>query len=151
MRPVPVVPFALLSGLLLGACAGYMKKPEQGLEGAFLTYGPPREQVDCAPFKTQVEKDDCRRMNGRVVEEPLQAAIKVRNLQTGENHALTLDAGGAYRASLVPGEYTVCLEGECSDPITVRRGEFVRYGQRLPRPQEPATAAPADSAVSKSP
>jgi hypothetical protein len=151
MRLLPIAPLALLSCILLGACAGYLKKPEQGLEGAFLTYGPPREQVDCAPFKTRVEKDDCRRMNERVVEEPLQAAIKVRNLQTGEIRAVTLDAGGAYRASLVPGEYAVCLEGECSDPITVRRGEFVRYGQRLPRPAEPASAVPTDSAVSKSP
>lgn len=151
MRPIPIAPLALLSCILLGACAGHMKNPQQGLEGAFLTYGPPREQVDCAPFRTQMEKDDCLRMNERVVEEPLQAAIKVRNLQTGEIHAVALDARGAYRASLVPGEYAVCLEGECSDPITVRRGRFVRYGQRLPRAEEPASAAPADSAVSKNP
>jgi hypothetical protein len=151
MRAIPLPPSALLAGLLLGACAGHMKKPEQGLEGAFLAYGPPREQVDCAPFKTQMEKDDCRRMNERVVEEPLGATIKIRDLQTGEIRAVALDAEGAYRAVLAPGDYAVCLEGECSDPITVPMGGFVRYGQRLPRSQEAASAAPTDSAKSAGP
>lgn len=151
MPAAPHRPAALLAALLLGACAGGMKNTEQGLEGSFLTYGPPREQVDCSPFKTQMEKDDCRRMNERVVEEPLKATIRIRDLQTGESRAVTLDAGGSYRAVLSPGEYAVCLEGECSDPITVRMGRFVRYGQRLPRPEEAAPVEPADSAVPAAP
>jgi hypothetical protein len=110
-----------------------MKKPEQGIYGAFLTYGPPTELADCAPFQTQMEKDDCRRMNERVFEELLKASIKVRNLQTGETVQVTLDPQGEYRVQLVPGEYEVCVNGECSDPMTVRMGDFLRYGQRLPR------------------
>lgn len=143
----PSRPAALLLAAILAGCAGRMGKPEQGIHGTFRTYGPPGERIDCAPFKTQMEKDDCRRMNERVVEEPLQASITIRNLQTREARSIQLDAEGSYRAVLAPGEYEVCLEGECSDPLTVRMGAFVPYGQRLPRaaPAPPAKAPAADS------
>jgi hypothetical protein len=134
---------ALLSVFLPGAaCTGAMKKPEQGIYGTFLTYGPPRELADCTPFKTQFEIDECRRANERVIEEPHQAEIKIRNLQTGAVSKTSLDPQGAYRVVLDPGEYEVCVAGECSDPMTVRMNDFVTYGQRLPR----ASAAPADTA-----
>lgn len=142
MHLVPI----LLAGFLLGACAKQMRKPEQGLYGSFQTYGPPKEKVDCTPFRTQMEKDDCRRMNERVIEEPLKATIMIRNLQTRETQKVELDTEGAYRVTVTPGEYEVCVEGECSDPMTVRMGNFVPYGQRLPRAAvESAGKAPADS------
>lgn len=139
---------ALLAFLPLG-CMQHMHKPSQGIYGTFQTYGPPREQADCAPFKTQMEKDDCRRMNQRVIEEPYRAVIKIRNLQTREVLSVPLDSSGAYRAVVDPGEYEVCVEGECSDPMTVRMNAFVPYGQRLPRPSPEAEKAKADSAGKK--
>ena len=126
-------------------CSGTMKKPEQGIHGTFLTYGPPRELADCTPFKTQFEIYECRRANERVIEEPYQAEIKIRNLQTGAVHKTSLDPQGAYRVALDPGEYEVCVAGECSDPMTVRMNAFMTYGQRLPRAAEAPTAQ-ADTA-----
>jgi hypothetical protein len=135
---------AFAAACLPGCMMKRMHHPDQGIHGTFLTYGPPRDLVDCSPFKTQFEKDDCRRLNERVIEEPHQALIKIRNLQTGEVSQVQLDAQGSYRASLAPGEYEVCVEGECSDPMTVRMNTFIPYGQRLPRPGV-AGKAPADS------
>jgi hypothetical protein len=120
-----------------------MKKPEQGLAGRFLTYGPPHVLADCGKFVTQADKDSCRHENQRVVEEPYQAVIRIRNLSTGETQKVALDAAGAYRVVLIPGQYEVCLEGECSDPLEVRIGNFSTYGQRLPRPE--TGKAPADT------
>lgn len=142
-RTLAAAAAAFLSAFLQGAaCSGALKKPEQGIHGTFLTYGPPRELADCTPFKTQFEIDECRRANERVIEEPYQAVIKIRNLQTGAVSKTSLDPQGAYRVALDPGEYEVCVEGECSDPMTVRMNAFMTYGQRLPR----ASAAPADTA-----
>lgn len=142
---------ALSAGMLLSGCIKNMKPPEQGIYGTFKTYGPPKEQVDCTPFKTQMEKDECRRMNNRVIEEPHQATIKVRNLQTREIQSVQLDADGSYRILVTPGEYEVCLEGECSDPMTVRMGAFVPYGQNLPRAAPaPAGKAPAADTLGRS-
>lgn len=141
--------FLLFSALLASGCMRHMHKPSQGIYGTFRTYGPPREQVDCTPFRTQMEKDDCRRMNQRVIEEPHRAVIRIRNLQTREVLSVPLDSAGAYRAVVDPGEYEVCVEGECSDPITVRMNAFVPYGQRLPRPTPEAEKAQADSLEKK--
>lgn len=137
---------ACLGAFLQGAsCARNMNKPAQGIYGTFLTYGPPKEQADCTPFKTQFEKDECRHANERVIEEPLQAVIKIRNLQTGAVESVALDPQGSYRVSVDPGEYAVCVQGECSDPMTVRLNAYVTYGQRLPRTVE----APADTVQRK--
>jgi hypothetical protein len=137
----------LAAACLLAACGGSMKKPEQGLAGRFLTYGPPHVQSDCSKLVTQADKDSCRHGNERVVEEPYQAVIGIRNLGTGEIQKIPLDPEGAYRVVLIPGQYEVCVEGECSDPLEVRMGAFTTYGQRLPRHEEskaPAkTGAPA--------
>lgn len=119
--------------LLTGCAKDMMRKPEQGIYGTFLAYGPPRDPIDCAPMKTQMEKDECRRFNSRLIEEPHQAQIKVRNLQTGDIQSVPLDAAGKYKVKVDPGEYEVCVEGECSDPIPVKMNSFVTYGQRLPR------------------
>jgi hypothetical protein len=136
--------------LTIGCAKQMMHKPEQGIYGTFLTYGPLRDTIDCTPMKTQMEKDECRRFNGRIVEEPYQATIKVRNLQTGEVQSVQLDGTGSYRLKMDPGEYEVCVEGECSDPITVKMNAFVTYGQRLPRPADPAKAGASDPAKRKS-
>lgn len=138
---------ALAAGGLPGCTTKGMRKPDQGIQGTFLNYGPPRELADCTPFKTQFEMDDCRRLNERVIEEPHQALIRIRNLQTGETSQVQLDAQGSYKVSLAPGEYEVCVDGECSDPMTVRMNHFIPYGQRLPRPgsAEAPGQAPADS------
>ena len=144
MIPSRLAPLAVaVAALLLVACAGQMKKPEQGIYGTFQTYGPPKEKADCTPFKTQLEKDDCRKMNERVIEEPFQATIRVHNLQTLEIQNAQLDAEGSYRVVVTPGEYEVCVEGECSDPMTVRMGRFIPYGQRLPRAAPEADGKPA--------
>ena len=121
---------------LLAACAGSMtmKKPEQGIAGAFSTYGPPAEIADCTPFVTQAEKDSCRHGNQRVIEEPFQGTLKIRNLDTRKIVEQQLDAQGAYRTLLEPGAYEICIKDECSDPLEVRMGKFATYGQRLPRP-----------------
>jgi hypothetical protein len=125
----------LCAAFLLAACGGTMgiKKPEQGLAGAFITYGPP-EQIDCAPRVTQAEKDSCKRENQRVIEEPFQGTLTIRNLGTREKVEQALDSEGKFRVLLDPGQYEVCLNGECSDPLEVRMGRFATYGQRLPRP-----------------
>ncbi len=131
------VPAASLSG-----CGGAlaMKPPEQGLQGAFITYGPPAVLADCAPLKTQFQKDSCRHDNERVLEEPYQGSIVIRNVATRNAVNQTLDAQGSYRTLLEPGTYEVCLNGECSDPIEVRMRGFSTYGQRLPRPAGNASA-----------
>lgn len=140
---------ALLGVFLQGSsCSGQLKGTEQGIYGTFLTYGPPHELADCTPFKTQFEIDECRRANERVIEEPYQAEIKIRNLETGEVRKLDLDAQGAYRANLAPGEYEVCVQGECSDPMTVRLNVFTTYGQRLPRAGRSGDNGPAAGAPS---
>jgi hypothetical protein len=127
---------------LVAACGGSMKKPEQGLAGRFLTYGPPHVQTDCSKLVTQADKDSCRHGNERVVEEPYQAVIRIRNLTTGETRKVALDPQGAYRVILIPDQYEVCVEEECSDPLEVRIGAFTTYGQRLPRHEE--SKAPAN-------
>jgi hypothetical protein len=137
------------SAAALAGCGGSfaMKKPEQGISGTFTTYGPPRVLADCAPLKTQFQKDSCRHENERVVEEPYQGELVIRNVETRQALRQTLDAQGAYRALLDPGPYEVCVDGDCSDPIEVRMGEFATYGQRLPRPAA-GEKAPAAKAVS---
>ena len=146
-RPFPLGLLAALAALGSSGCTLMrMHKPDQGIHGTFLTYGPPHELADCSSFKTQFEKDDCRRLNERVIEEPHQALIKIRNLQTGALSQVELDVLGSYRMSLPPGEYEVCVGGECSDPMTVRMNHFIPYGQRLPRAAAAAQPpAPADS------
>ena len=129
----------------LAACAGSLsgKSPQGGMAGTFITYGPPAVLADCAPLKTQFQKDSCRHENERVVEEPYQGTLIIRNVSTRKAVEQALDAQGAYRLSLEPGTYEVCLNGECSDPIEVRAGSFATYGQRLPRPAAAAkTASP---------
>ena len=129
---------AMASGaaLLLAACGGSMtmKKPEQGMAGAFSVYGPPEILMDCAPKVTQAEKDSCRHENQRVIEEPWRGSLTVRNLDTRKAINLTTDAEGKYRVNLDPGAYEVCVEGECSDPLEIRMGKWATYGSRLPRP-----------------
>jgi hypothetical protein len=149
LRSIPGPLLAALSTALLAGCMKQMHRPDQGIYGTFQTYGPPRDLADCTPFKTQFEKDDCRRMNERVIEEPYQALIKIRNLETGELSQIQLDARGSYKASLAPGEYEVCVEGGCSDPLTVRMNRYIPYGQRLPRPTA-EDKTPADSLKRKS-
>lgn len=126
---------------LLAACGGSMtmKKPEQGLAGAFSVYGPPEVLVDCAPMVTQAAKDSCRHDNQRVVEEPWRGSLTVRNLETRKAVTLSPDAEGKYRLNLDPGAYEVCVEGECSDPLEIRMGKWATYGSRLPRPAAAAT------------
>lgn len=151
MLSVPYRPFLLLvPALLLGACAQSLRKPEQGIAGTFLAYGPPRDTIACEPLKTQPERDECRRANSRVVEEPHRASIAIRNLQTREVRRTDLDAQGSYKVLLDPGEYEVCVRGEmeCSDPLTVKVGDWVTYGQRLPREADSA-AAPAATVPGK--
>jgi hypothetical protein len=130
-----VLVMPVLAAMLAG-CAGSfsMKPPEQGLQGVFTMYGPLPRLADCAPLKTQFQKDSCRHDNERVVEEPYQATLSIRNVATRRAVEQTLDAQGAYRVLLEPGTYEVCLKGECSDPIEVRLRSFSTYGQRLPRP-----------------
>jgi RNA polymerase subunit RPABC4/transcription elongation factor Spt4 len=130
--------------LLLAACGGSMtmKKPEQGLAGAFSVYGPPETLVDCAPKVTQADKDSCRRENQRVIEEPWRGTIIIRKLDTREKVAQAMDAEGKYRVQLDPGAYEVCVGDECSDPLDIRMGKWATYGSRLPRP----AAAKADTA-----
>jgi hypothetical protein len=123
-----------------------MKKSEQGLFGTFTTYGPPPVIANCEPLVTQAEKDSCKRDNQRVIEEPFQSEILIRNLGTRESVKTTLDANGAYRVELLPGTYEVCLKEECSDPLEVRVRKFSTYGQRLPRPLAEVSRAPADTA-----
>ena len=114
----------------------------------FITYGPPAVLADCTPFKTQFAKDSCRHENERVVEEPYQGSLVIRNVETRAKVEQVLDAQGSYRVLLDPGTYEVCLQGECSDPIEVRMGSFATYGQRLPRPAAGNSgAAKADTAA----
>ncbi|MDB5103241.1 MAG: hypothetical protein JWP91_930 [Fibrobacteres bacterium] len=117
-----------------------MKKSDQGIFGTFTTYGPPAVMANCEPLRTQAEKDSCKRDNQRVIEEPFQAEIVIRNVGTRESVRMSLDAQGSFRAELLPGTYEVCVNGECSDPLDVRPGKFSTYGQRLPR-------APAESSL----
>lgn len=130
---------AILSVAFLGACAGGMKmhKPEQGLFGTFTTYGLTQEILDCTSKVTQFEKDSCRKENERVVEEPYHGSFKIRNLTTSETKDVELDSKGDFRIPLIPGEYEVCVKGECSDPIEIRMGVYSTYGQRIPRAGEP--------------
>jgi hypothetical protein len=125
-----------------------MHKPEQGLQGAFSTYGPPASIKDCNPLVTQFEKDECKHANDTVIDEPYAGSFDVRNLTTREAAAVTLDADGKYRVLLVPGEYEVCVGEECSDPINVRMGKFSVYGQRLPR-ELPAVRAAREKETAK--
>ena len=53
-----------------------------------------------------------------------------------------MDAQGKYKVQVVPGEYEVCVAGECSDPISIRMGEYSVYGQRLPRAVPPPQEVP---------
>ncbi|MEO6097302.1 MAG: hypothetical protein ABIW76_17265 [Fibrobacteria bacterium] len=123
-----------------------MKKSEQGLTGSFTTYGPPVAIADCEHLVTQAEKYDCRHDNQRVIEEPYGSELVIRNLGTRESVKTSLDAKGSFKAELLPGSYEICLNGECSDPLDVRMGEFTTYGQRLPRPAASGTsAAPSSS------
>lgn len=138
------------SALILAACGGSMtmKKPEQGLSGAFSVYGPPPVLADCAPLVTQAEKDSCKRINQRVIEEPWQGTILIRNLETRKTLPTAVDAEGKYRVNLDPGAYEVCVKDECSDPLEIRMGKWGTYGQRLPRPavnSETAKTAPRDT------
>jgi len=127
-----------------------MKKSEQGLSGTFTTYGPPAVIANCEPLVTQAEKDSCKRDNQRVIEEPYQSELLIRNLGTSESVKASLDAQGSFKVELLPGSYEICLNGECSDPLDVRMGAFTTYGQRLPRPAatgaSAAPAAPSDTA-----
>jgi hypothetical protein len=123
-----------LAAFLLAACAGMnMKRSEQGIMGTFTTYGPPYQIADCEPLRTQAEKDSCKRDNERVIVEPYRSEILIRNLGTREKLSLVLDEQGSYRVLLQPGQYEVCVNLECSDPLEVRVGKFTTYGQRLPR------------------
>jgi hypothetical protein len=136
---------ALCLGALLSACGGAMsmKKPEQGLLGTFTTYGPPPVIANCDPLVTQAEKDSCKHENLRVIEEPMQGEVLVRNLGTRESVKTSLDGVGSFKVTLSPGSYEVCVEGECSDPVEVRMGAFTTYGQRLPRQTKAADSATA--------
>jgi hypothetical protein len=138
VRP-PLLP--LLAAALAG-CAGSLavKPPEQGLRGTFTAYGPASAQADCAPLKTQFQKDSCRHENERILEEPYQATLLIRNVATRKAVEQALDPQGSYRVVLEPGTYEVCLHGECSDPIEVRMRSFSTYGQRLPRPPQASAA-----------
>jgi hypothetical protein len=134
--------WSVLAAALAG-CAGSlsMQPPGQGLQGVFTTYGPLPVLADCQPLKTQFQKDSCRHANERVVEEPYQATLVIRNVGTRKAVEQSLDAQGSYRVLLEPGTYELCLNGECSDPIEVRMRAFSTYGQRLPRPAAPPEKA----------
>lgn len=147
-RLIPFLPAAGALAALLSACAGssLLEKPEQGLQGAFLTYGHPASgPEDCAALGAWSRIDSCRRERDRLIEEPYRGTLEIRNLATRRSLRQPLDGEGRYRAVLEPGTYAVCVDGECSDPIEVRFGDFTTYGQRLPRPADPAAPA-ADSA-----
>jgi hypothetical protein len=157
---------AVFSALGLIACGGSMnmQKSDQGLSGTFTTYGPPEIVANCEPLVTQAAKDSCKRDNLRVIEEPYQCELVIRNLGTRESVKASLDAQGAFKVELLPGSYEICINEECSDPLDVRMGKFTTYGQRLPKPAaagasvtpavpaaeateaSAALAAPADSA-----
>ena len=136
----------------LAGCGGNlgMKSLKQGLQGTFTTYGPPLVLADCSPLKTQFQKDSCRHDNERVVEEPYQGTLRIRNVSTRKAVDEVLDAQGSYRAAVEPGTYEVCVDGECSDPIEVRFGSYSTYGQRLPRPAPPRAPTEAKSAPAPS-
>lgn len=136
------------AAFLLSACGGSMtlKKPEQGLGGAFSVSGPPETLLDCAPMVTQASKDSCRRENERVIKEPWRGVLVIRNLSTRDTVSQALDAEGKYRVNLDPGDYEVCVEGECSDPLEIRMGKWATYGQVLPRPA-PKAADPVKPGV----
>lgn len=156
LRPMRKITGAMLcvAGLLgLSACGGSMtmKKSEQGLSGTFTTYGPPAVIADCEPLVTQAEKDGCKRDNQRVIEEPYQSELVIRNLGTRESVKSSLDAQGAFKVGLLPGSYEICLNGECSDPLDVRMGEFTTYGQRLPRPAVAGASGASGASVAPSP
>lgn len=139
---LPLLSAVLVLSLCACGAGMFMKKPEQGISGVFSTYGPPATLANCEPMVTQAQKDSCKRENQRVIEEPLQGEVEVRNLGTGATAKATLDGVGSFKVLLSPGSYEVCVEGECSDPLEVRMGAFTTYGQRLPRPEK----APSDSA-----
>jgi len=127
---------AIAAACWLSACSGSLirNKTEQGLAGAFSLYSAPLQLIDCSTFSGYEDIDACKRENHRVLDEPLRATIRIRNLSSGDIVDQPLDEQGAYRVVLVPGQYEVCLEGECSDPLVVRMGSFGVYGQRLPKP-----------------
>lgn len=119
-----------------------MNKSEQGISGTFITYGPPTDIADCGPLVTQAEKDSCKRSNERVIEEPYRSFITIRNLDTRESIETLLDPNGSFRVELLPGNYELCIAGECSDPLEVRMRSFTTYGQRLYRPAPAAKSGP---------
>jgi hypothetical protein len=126
---------SLAALLCLCACPAAMRgSGQQGIYGTFTVYGRTLDQRDCSGMVTQRDKDDCRKANEALVEEPYKGQVGVRNLLTRENLTVDLDATGSYRVTLPPGTYTVCLlGGDCSDPMEVPAGVFVTFGQRLPR------------------
>ena len=147
MLGVPALGILFVLSVLLGVsgCGGSfgMQKPEQGIAGTLTTYGPPLQLADCSHLKTQFQKDSCRHDNERVVEMPFQGTLLIRNLNTRKTLTQPLNEQGAYRTLLDPGNYEVCVNEECSDPIEVHRGTFAVYGQRLPRP------APEDKSAAR--
>lgn len=114
----------------------------QGLYGSFSMYSAPATLRDCSPFTAYDDREACKKENERVLEEPFRGVIRIRNVSTGIITDQTLDEKGAYRVILPPGQYEVCVQGECSDPIEVPMGTFGTYGQRLPKPAAD-TAQPA--------
>ena len=119
----------------LGACAKTMGKPDQGIYGTFIVYGPRTAESlqDCEPFQAQEDRDTCKKQNAKVADEPFQGSILIRNMTTAESLSVALDANGSYRMRLKPGEYLVCVLEECSDPLNVPMNSYVTYGQRLPK------------------
>src|SRR5690606_12029564 len=87
---------------------------------------------DCSTFSGYEDIDACKRENHRVLDEPLRATIRIRNLSSGDIVDQPLDEQGAYRVVLVPGQYAVCLKGECGDALVARVGAVGVYGQPLP-------------------
>lgn len=130
------LPFLAALPFILCSCGGSMnmKKSEQGISGTFITYGPPLAIANCEPLVTQAAKDSCKRENDRVIEEPFQSIITIRNLDTRETLQTLLNPDGSFRVELLPGNYELCVAQECSDPLEVRMRQFTTYGQRLPRP-----------------
>lgn len=144
---------ALAASLFMTACSGSLsgKGTKQGLHGSFSMYSAPAQLRDCSPFTAYDDREACKKENERVLEEPFRGVIRIRNVSTGIITDQTLDEQGAYRVILSPGQYEVCVEGECSDPIEVRMGNFGTYGQRMPKPAADTVQSAAPGAVTPAP
>lgn len=144
LRKAPLLAAALLA---FGCAKNMMRAPEQGVYGTFVAYSPlPESQKqDCSRLMIQADRDTCRKLNSRIIEEPMVGTVRVRNLQTDSTKLVALNDKGGYKVMLRPGSYEVCLADNCSDPLDVSMNKFVPYGGRLPKPADTTGASAGGS------